>query len=117
MSDAHTSQVRPDPVRDEVTEGHTFRILAALIEKLKQLAQGYHGANTQSWISTHDAVCALIWSSIMRARSSAGLLREARKQSWASRWTQETADPAVASGLHGQRQFRRRRFSCSAPAP
>jgi len=68
------SQVRPDPVPDELTEGHTFRMPAPLIEQLKHLAHGYHGANAQPWVSTHDAVCALIWASIMRARNRAGLL-------------------------------------------
>ncbi|PTB66756.1 putative enoyl-CoA hydratase/isomerase family protein [Trichoderma citrinoviride] len=53
---------------------HTFHMSAKALEALKKAATPQPGAEDATWISTGDAIAALIWRSVMLARLRAGLL-------------------------------------------
>ncbi|KAI9931188.1 hypothetical protein ASPWEDRAFT_22951 [Aspergillus wentii DTO 134E9] len=74
--DDHPAWITTDPksffkLSDVESTCHTFRITADNLSTLKATASS---SNPGEWISTADAVAALIWRSIMIARHRAGIL-------------------------------------------
>ncbi|KAL7787166.1 putative enoyl-CoA hydratase/isomerase family protein [Trichoderma ceciliae] len=53
---------------------HTFRMSAEALVALKKAATAQPGTEDEVWISTGDAIAALIWRSVILARYRAGLL-------------------------------------------